>query len=105
MVAVALVFADEPCNVSRSDLTEASGGSAEEVTFSTESHAGLMKKESEFNPPIHPRQSASANNNAPVIIVTPLRVTSPADATTTRSRLSILISRSRANDACDVALT
>ena len=55
MVAVALVFANEPCNVSRSDLAEASGGSAEEVTFSMESDAGLMKKESKFNPPIHPR--------------------------------------------------
>jgi hypothetical protein len=71
MVAVGLVFTDEPCNVSRSDLAEASGESAEEVTFSTESDAGLMKKEPEFHPPIHPRQSASANNNAPVIVVTP----------------------------------
>jgi hypothetical protein len=71
MVAVGLVFADELCNMSRSDLAEASGESAEEVTFSTESDAGLMKKESEFNPPIHPRQSASGSNNAPVIIVTP----------------------------------
>jgi hypothetical protein len=71
MVAVALVFAGEPCNVSRSDLAEASGGSAEEVTFSTESGAVLMNKESEYNPAIHPRQSASANNNAPVMIVTP----------------------------------
>jgi hypothetical protein len=60
MVAVVLVFGDEACT-----------GSAEEVTFSTESHVGLVRKESEFNPPIHPRQSDSANNNAPVIIVTP----------------------------------
>ena len=60
LVAVALVFVNEPCNVSRSDLAEASGRSAEEVTFSTESDAGLMKKESEFNPPIHPRQMATA---------------------------------------------
>ena len=44
MLAVALVFVDEPCTVSRFDLAEASGGSAEEVTFSTESAAGLMKK-------------------------------------------------------------
>jgi hypothetical protein len=65
MVAVALE------NVSRSDLAKASDGSAEEVTFSTDSDAGLVKKESEFNPPIHPRQRASANNNAPMIIVAP----------------------------------
>jgi hypothetical protein len=97
-VSCALVFADELCDVSRSDFAEAS----EEVTFSTDSDAALMKKESEFNPPIHPRQMASANNNAPMIIVTPLRVTSAAAATTTRSRLSILISRSRANAACDL---
>jgi len=71
MVAVGLVFADEPCKVRRPDLAEASGESAEEVTFSTESDASLMKKESEFNPPIHPRQSASGNNNAAAIIVTP----------------------------------
>src|SRR5262245_46015838 len=71
MVAVVLVFADEPCTLSRSDLAEASGGFAEEATFSTKSDAGLMKKESEFNPTIHPRQRASANNNAPIIIVTP----------------------------------
>jgi hypothetical protein len=44
MLAVALVFVDEPWTVSRFDLAEASGGSAEEVTFSTESDAGLMKK-------------------------------------------------------------
>jgi hypothetical protein len=71
MVAVGLVFADEPCKVRRPDLAEASGESAEEVTFSTERDAGLMKKESKFNPPIHPRQSASGNNNAAVIIATP----------------------------------
>jgi len=71
MVAVALVFANEPCNVTRSDLAEASGGSAEEVTFSMKSDARLMKKESKFNPPIHPRRRASANNNAPMIIVKP----------------------------------
>jgi hypothetical protein len=70
-VAVALVFADEPCNVSRSDLAETSGGSAEEVTFRTEGDAGLLNKESEYNPAIHPRQSASANNKALVMIVTP----------------------------------
>ena len=90
-VSCAWVFADELCDVSCSDLAEAS----EEVAFSTDSDAALMKKESQFNPRIRPRQMASANNNAPMIIVTPLRVTSPADATTNRSRLSILISRSR----------
>jgi hypothetical protein len=71
MGAVALVFANERCNVSRSDLAEASGESAEGVTFSPESDTGLMKKESKFAPPTHPRQRASANNNAPMIIVTP----------------------------------
>jgi hypothetical protein len=33
MVAVALVFADEPCNASRFESAKASGGSAEEVAF------------------------------------------------------------------------
>jgi len=70
MVAVALVFADEPCNVSRFDSAKASGGSAEEVAFSPESEAGLMNKISEYNPAIHPTQSAGANNAA-VMIVTP----------------------------------
>src|SRR5262249_6290493 len=46
-------------------------GSAEEVTFSTESDAGLIKKDSEFNPANHPTQTANANNNASVMIVTP----------------------------------
>ena len=44
--------------------------SAEGVAFSLESEAGLMNKESEYNPAIHPRQSASANDAA-VMIVTP----------------------------------
>src|SRR5262249_3616645 len=91
MVIMALGFVDKPCG----DLAEACGGFAEEVTFSPDSDAALMKKESEFNPRIHPRQMTNANNNAPMIIVTPLRVTSSAAATTTRSRLSILISRLR----------
>jgi hypothetical protein len=102
MLAVALVFADEPCTVSRFDLAEASGGSAEEVTFSTESDAGLVLKESKLNPPTHPRKRASANDNTPVIIVMADRVTSRPGATATRSRLSILISRSHANAASGV---
>jgi len=65
----AVVFADEPCPVRRSDLA-ASAGSAEGVALSTESDAGLKMKKSEFSPPIHPRQRASANDNAAVIIVT-----------------------------------
>ena len=100
MVAVGLVFADELCNMSRSDLAEASGESAEEVTFSTESDAGLVLKESKLNPPTHPRKRASANDNTPVIIVMADRVTSRTGAT--RSRLSILISRSHANAASGV---
>jgi hypothetical protein len=58
-VAVASVFANERCNVSRSHSAKASGGSAEE-------ESDAMKKESEYNPASHPRQSASANN-APVM--------------------------------------
>ena len=68
MLAVALVFADEPCNASRFESAKASGGSAEEVAFSLESEAGLMNKESEYNPAIHPRQSASANDAAVMIV-------------------------------------
>jgi hypothetical protein len=102
LVVVAIVFADKPCTASRSDLA-AGGGSAEELTLSTGSDADLVLKKSKLNPPIHPRKRANANDNTPVIIVVARRVTSRAGATATRSRLSILISRSHANAAPDVA--
>src|SRR5262249_1688116 len=44
MVAVALWFANEPGNVTRSDLAEASGGSAEEVTFLDEERRSFDEK-------------------------------------------------------------
>src|SRR5262249_43154187 len=68
LVVAAIVFADEPCTASRSDLA-AWGGSAEELTLSTGSDAGLVLKESKLNPPTHPRKRASTNDNTPVIIV------------------------------------
>jgi hypothetical protein len=64
------VIAEEVCNVARSDLGEASGEAGKEVSFSTGTDVGLTKTEAEFNPQIHPRQMASPNKNAPVIIVT-----------------------------------
>ena len=100
-VAVAIVFADEPCTANRSDLA-AWGGSAEELALSTGSDAGLVLKESKLNPPTHPRKRASANDNTPVIIVMADRVMSRPGATATRSRLSMLISRSHANAASGV---
>jgi hypothetical protein len=69
LLAVGIVFTDEPWPASRSDLG-ASSGSAEELTLLTGSETGLMLNKSEFNPPIHPRQRASAKNNVAVIIVT-----------------------------------
>jgi len=89
LIAVAMVFADEPCIASRSDLS-ASGGSAESLL--TGSDADLTVKKSKFNPSIHPKQSSSAKNNAHVIIVMARRVMPRAGASTTRSRFSILIS-------------
>src|SRR5262249_33059981 len=59
LVVAAIVFADEPCTASRSDLA-AWGGSAEELTLSTGSDTGLVLKESKLNPPTHPRKRASA---------------------------------------------
>jgi hypothetical protein len=90
LLAVATGFADEPCTASRSDLA-ASDGSAEPCSMGSD--AGLTVKKPEFNASIHPRQRTSANNNVPLIIVMVCRVTSRAGAATTRSRLSILISR------------
>jgi len=105
LVAEAIVFADEPCTASRSDWA-AWGGSAEELALSTGSDAGLVLKKSKLNPPIHPRKRASANDNTPVIIVMARRVPSRAGVTATRSRLSILISRSHSNATSGVvALT
>src|SRR6516162_2390144 len=74
-------------------------GSGSASTFLAGGDAGLVVKKSEFIPPIHPRQRASANDNTPAIIVMACRVTSRAGATTTLSRLSILISRFRADAA------
>src|SRR5262249_39032481 len=74
-------------------------GSGSASTFLAGGDDGLVVKKSEFIPPIHPRQKATANNNTPAIIVMACRVTSVAGATTTRSCLSILISRFRANAA------
>jgi hypothetical protein len=77
VVAVATVFAGEPCTASRSDLA-VSGGSAEPSL--TGNDAGLTVKKYEFNPSIHPKQRTSASTNAPMIIVVARRVTSRAGA-------------------------
>jgi hypothetical protein len=96
VVAVATVFAGEPCTASRFDLA-VSGGSAESSL--TRNDAGLTVKKSEFNPSIHPKQRTSASTNAPMIIVIARRVTSRAGAATTRSRLSSLMSPPHADAA------
>ena len=88
VVAVATVFAREPCTASRSDLA-VSGGSAEPSL--TGNDAGMVKK-SEFDPSIHPKQRTGASTDALMIIVVACRVTSRAGAATTRSRLSSLMS-------------
>src|SRR6266487_5754975 len=96
VVAVATVFAREPCTSSRSDLA-VSGGSGEPSL--TGNDAGLTVKKSEFNPSIHPKRRTSASTDAPMIIVVARRVTSRAGTATTRSRVSSLMSPPHADAA------
>src|SRR4029450_6891112 len=69
----------------------------EDVIRSTDGKSALKAKKSEFSPPTHPRQRAKANKTVAASVVTARAGTLRVGATATRSRASILSSRSLAN--------